>query len=930
MTESWMAFHSLLVDQLGWTLLHFLWQGALGALVLGIILRAMREHSAQSRYLAALFCLLFLAFAPVITLLNTHIHGTGLSPEVVLVPTAGEIAAQSTVNLANDIPSSPEASIGVRENTAPPSELERKTTMRSLVERNGIQQKLSLLVLMWLSGVLFLSIHHLAGWIAVERLRKRYVEPAAGQIQHMAAQLQKTLGILRAVQLMHSALVDSPVTIGWLKPVILLPASVLTGLTSRQLEAVLAHELAHIRRHDYLVNLLQTGVETILFYHPAVWWISKQIRIEREHCCDDIAVAVCGDAASFARALAEMEQLRANNGFAMAAKRGSLLERVRRLATKQQATHGSSRDGWWVGVPASLLVMGLVAFQIMPVAQSNPEKKTHKDISRWVETLPSGVEVELIGISTHPSTATSWWKPDETPLTPAPYTDDGSHNYPQETERAYEFAVQLRNLPEDYVSTRMETIPKGSSAGGGSDAENAVLPHTRAVAVTLPKYEDDCVLRVSVAAGKWEPLLDYKKNESTDKWSSSSQNGDKGQFAFAPPLESEGKTVFTLTHSLTQVDFRVVAFDKDGMYRHTIISDSHKVGDLIQTTATFNMDLAKIVRFEIQQRPFEEACFLNIPLKATPPSSLQEIIPERTRSKLNPKYFLSFPLIEDRAPNPEEDALLTRILDAHRQIKDVRVVLTQNSFSLVTRNKDKTLNNPGYLPISDPERLHLPKTDLIVATVAGDLNEKTAQYVRSGEHWWADVSQMMGMPGITQTGFDGKQVWFRFTEIVDIIPATKVNVFHINLAAPMGLKVEDGEARKETVYLGEEEYQGPCHLFAQKSEGCSGNDTLVVNHFYFDKETLLLKKIETFYWIKSVGETPIYIFQVNDYLFSQSPTDFDPALFEPPTEGIIESKEVAFPGSGELTVGLSDASNGNIQASFRLNYSGGSWGSGLN
>src|SRR5687768_2508429 len=131
-----------------------------------------------------------------------------------------------------------------------------------------------------------------------------------------------------------------------MRPVILLPASALTGLTTSQLELILAHELAHVRRFDYLVNLLQTIVETLLFYHPAVWWVSGRIRLEREHCCDDAAVAACGDVLSYARALTELEGLRgAMPALAMAATGGSLTERVRRLVDAPAHAHRSSR---WV------------------------------------------------------------------------------------------------------------------------------------------------------------------------------------------------------------------------------------------------------------------------------------------------------------------------------------------------------------------------------------------------------------------------------------------------------------------------------------------------------------------------------------------------------------------------------------------------------
>ena len=104
------------------------------------------------------------------------------------------------------------------------------------------------------------------------------------------------LGLPAAAHVVESALVDVPTVVGWLRPAILLPVAAIATLTPAQVEAILAHELAHIRRHDYAVNLLQTIAETLLFYHPAVWWLSKRIRAEREHCCDEIAVEICGDA----------------------------------------------------------------------------------------------------------------------------------------------------------------------------------------------------------------------------------------------------------------------------------------------------------------------------------------------------------------------------------------------------------------------------------------------------------------------------------------------------------------------------------------------------------------------------------------------------------------------------------------------------------
>ena len=135
--------------------------------------------------------------------------------------------------------------------------------------------------------------------------------------------------VIRIVELPH---VDVPLVVGCLRPIVVLPIAAMSQLNAAQVEAILAHELAHMRRHDYLVNLMQTLAETLLFYHPAVWWLSARIRDEREHCCDDVAVAVCGDPVGYAAALAELEAWRSGElSLAAAATGGSLLNRVRRI-----------------------------------------------------------------------------------------------------------------------------------------------------------------------------------------------------------------------------------------------------------------------------------------------------------------------------------------------------------------------------------------------------------------------------------------------------------------------------------------------------------------------------------------------------------------------------------------------------------------------
>jgi beta-lactamase regulating signal transducer with metallopeptidase domain len=163
------------------------------------------------------------------------------------------------------------------------------------------------------------------------------------------------LGLPAAAHVVESALVEVPTVVGWLRPAILLPMAAMAALSPAQIEAVLAHELAHIRRHDYAVNLLQTIAETVLFYHPAVWWLSARVRTEREHCCDEVAVRISGDAVAYARALAELEAWRTSSpALALAATGGSLLERVRRIL-RVPVTDEPRSPGWAVTLALTIV-----------------------------------------------------------------------------------------------------------------------------------------------------------------------------------------------------------------------------------------------------------------------------------------------------------------------------------------------------------------------------------------------------------------------------------------------------------------------------------------------------------------------------------------------------------------------------------------------
>ncbi len=220
----------------------------------------------------------------------------------------------------------------------------------------AIERAMPWLVSGWLAGVLLLSLRLLGGWWSTRVLRVFDVSPVPEWCRAQLTALSSRMRIARPVAIVSSIRVSVPVIVGHVKPVIVLPAAVLSGLSVSQLEAILAHELAHVRRHDYLVNLAQTVIETLLFYHPAVWWVSRQVRVAREHCCDDLAVTVCRSRQEYVHALLDLEELRTSTALlALGATDGSLLARGRRLLAPAHGSPSSAR------LAASVIALTVVA-----------------------------------------------------------------------------------------------------------------------------------------------------------------------------------------------------------------------------------------------------------------------------------------------------------------------------------------------------------------------------------------------------------------------------------------------------------------------------------------------------------------------------------------------------------------------------------------
>src|SRR5262249_558463 len=335
--EPWRSIIEVVV----WTLTHFTWQATLVALSMAGVLRMLRGSSTNTRYAAACIALLLMSSLPLFTI------------TIISLSTPGKTASGPPPQFVTQ-PASELRLVEIEPTIVPtPTYIASASPRPWLSIRPApITPLLPWMILIWLLGVVFFSLRLVGGWLYTQRLKSYGTRPLEEGWEQTLRRPWDRLRAPRPARLLESTLVKVPMVIGWLRPVILLPASALTGLAPQQLEAIIAHELAHIRRHDYLINLLQAVVETLLFYHPAVWWVSRRIRQEREDCCDDLAVAVCGDALTYARALLEMEKIRAAGPqLAMAAKGRLLMERIQGLVG-WQPKQANRFSGLFAGVIA--------------------------------------------------------------------------------------------------------------------------------------------------------------------------------------------------------------------------------------------------------------------------------------------------------------------------------------------------------------------------------------------------------------------------------------------------------------------------------------------------------------------------------------------------------------------------------------------------
>jgi hypothetical protein len=414
---------------LGWTVVHSLWQAFAVALLLAAYLLAWQKKDAHRRYVAsniALGAILSMAIVTFLILVKT--------PEA-------EPAFTGHVFGENG------EAMGVYFFEEPPSIFQRY-----------FDENMPAIVTVWLLGLVFFLLKMIGGLLYIQRLKHRYTLELSYQWEELLQYLADGLHLKKQVRLAESALVKVPMVLGWLKPVILLPMGAVNNLSTEQVEAILAHELAHIARHDYLLNLLQSVIEILFYFNPAVWWISANIRTERENCCDDIAVRLCGNSLDYAKALVSLQEMhQAAPAFAMpfSKNKNQLLQRIQRIL-KQEPNKSNAMEK----MTATLMLLAAVV--VLSVQANTP-------FGRWFDKLNDENFVAAAGTPA-PEALAHW----ETAYADTiPFRGKGNYTIVQKDDER-DMEVELK----DGVITRLkidgEEIPEEEFANFEEEVEDLI------------------------------------------------------------------------------------------------------------------------------------------------------------------------------------------------------------------------------------------------------------------------------------------------------------------------------------------------------------------------------------------------------------------------------------------------------------------------
>lgn len=382
---------SKLVVDLGWTLLHSLWQIAFVSILLFLAIRLLQNRSANLRYAISLAALAVSLIIPIVTFIQISAKDSSSASTEVGKGAFYEVRKESLIG-SNSVPV--EASKGVVATNGRQTE----SIFSGVWEKSKlyVSDFLPVAVFFWLFGIMFFSIRLCGGFFQ----QRFYRTAAEGTIdshwQDACSRLCDAVGIGQTVKILKSTRLKTPIAVGVFKPVILIPAGLFLQIDPRELETIIVHELIHIRRYDPLVNIGQCFIETILFYHPAVWWISAQVRREREFATDAAVVEMYSNShVVYARALANLEEIRLTANIktprhATAANGGNLMQRIQRiLKVKTEASTASSV--WTTGLAfllTSVFLLATFSFNSSSLVNAQVKKGDRKLVIGFVSIPP--------------------------------------------------------------------------------------------------------------------------------------------------------------------------------------------------------------------------------------------------------------------------------------------------------------------------------------------------------------------------------------------------------------------------------------------------------------------------------------------------------------------------------------------------------------
>lgn len=657
----------LIVEALGWMLVHSLWLLVVPTVLLAFVLTVLPSTWSRWRYAAGLVSLPVMFFLPASTLLWIDLGASrqtaGLNAEPLRAATVssndgstpsaeemGVIALEPRlpvdtqpprdggVPVANgdqgdaaivefDLLANADREVhALKEPNVPHTQAANTITDR-------IRPWLSWLVAGWFAGTLLMASRLLLGWLSTRRVRRSGQSSVPEAVQHMFNELRVSIGASKAARVALSTLVKVPSVVGHFRPLVLLPVAAVTGLSEQQLRAILAHELAHVRRYDYAVNIFQTVIETLLFYHPAIWWVSRVVRIEREHCCDDIALGTSCDASELAKALVAVDAVRSvpEKTIVPAADGGSLLHRVRRLSGLPRDDR-LARKSWMAGLLAMSLLCAVLFLAALPVtgaagggeSQSTHEESdqdSHVDASRI--DIEGGYSLELAAIGElaqeDGSESITWNAAGE--RIKRPFVGIRSGGLDVDGSQIVRKLYVRGRWPQ---GTKQSLSIDGKELGGGaasSRVNGAVEIESSAIA-TLPADRQTVDMTVELELPAWRTLASFD-------FAGGVNNGIRMEWERKVTPHTRLTATGNFGPNTSTNDVRIVAFDREHQPLTAARTGSKASGDLVtQLTAEYENSKGRPDFIVVQRRsPSGSIVFRDVPLRPGVDSRVQAEVP---------------------------------------------------------------------------------------------------------------------------------------------------------------------------------------------------------------------------------------------------------------------------------------------------------------